>query len=304
MTMASELMADETQVLEACERLVDLHVWPRRAVEYRGWLDNFDKSDRPLAVHMLSRFTYFSHELVDQLFLSAFHTLSNVVVPAAPSPQARREAWQRFVDTVAVVPVMGERPNPSDSGWGFARKARQLLGIDEKRLMQPVDALARIVDGLVGPVMFVDDFVGSGEQFLKTWRRVHHLPSGTASFASVSARFGASYCNVFATAYGRRRLRLQAPSVALASGNVIPFDHNFATLRSAMWPQGSAMEGARLARRVGRVLGYTGIDGGESDWRGFHRLGLGIAMQDSMPDANLPLFFSNSKGWTPLVRRA
>lgn len=302
--MGSELMANETQVLEACERLVDLHVWPRRAVEYRGWLDNFDNGDRRLAVHMLSRFSYFSHELVDQLFLSAFKTLSNAIVPNVLLPHARRQAWQHFVESVIVVPVMGERPNPSDSGWGFARKARQLLGIDERRLMQPADALARIADGSVAPVMFVDDFVGSGEQFLKTWLRVHHLPGGDASFAYLSTRFGASYCNVFSTAYSRRRLRLQAPSVALASGNVIPFDHNFAALGSAMWPEGSAMEGARLARRIGRELGFTRNDGGEGDWRGFHRLGLGIAMQDSTPDANLPLFFSDNGGWTPLVRRA
>lgn len=297
-------MANETQVLEACERLVDLHVWPRRAVEYRGWLDNFDRNDRPLAVHMLSRFSYFSHELVDQLFLSAFHTLSNAIVPVVLSSPARREAWQRFVETVVVVPVMGERPNPSDSGWGFARKARQLLGIDEKRLMQPADALTRIADGSRDPVMFVDDFVGSGEQFLTTWRRNHHLHGAYVSFASLSGQFGASYCNVFATAYGRWRLRLEAPSVALASGNVIPSDHSFATLHSAMWPKGSVIEGARLARRIGRNLGFIRTDGGESDWRGFHRLGLGIAMQDSTPDANLPLFFSDSGGWTPLVRRA
>lgn len=33
-------MAVETQVVEACERLIDLSAWPRRKIDYRGWLDN------------------------------------------------------------------------------------------------------------------------------------------------------------------------------------------------------------------------------------------------------------------------
>lgn len=295
-------MAVETQVLEACERLIDLSAWPRRKVEYRGWLDNFEKADRPLAVHMLSRFTYLSNELVDQLFRAAFQGLSNGIARGA-DPTARREAWRQFCETALVVPVMGERPNPSDSGWLFARKARQLLAFPEDRLKGPREAVEMLAAGSTAPIVFVDDFVGSGDQFLKTWNRLYDTPAGRVSFASLNVGGGAYYCNVLAAAYGVERIRAYAPVVAIASGNVVPRDHSFAVIGSAMWPKGMALQGARLARKIGRRLGYAKTDGSLRDWRGYHRLGLGIAMEDSTPDANLPLFFEDAGNWQPLVRR-
>ena len=296
------VMAVETQVVEACERLIDLGVWPRRKIDYRGWLDNFDRPDRPLAVHMLSRFTYLSNELVDQLFRAAFQGLSNDIAISA-KPKDRSDAWRQFCQTAIIVPVMGERPNPSDSGWGFARKARQLLAIPEDRLKDPEQAAATLAEGSIAPIVFVDDFVGSGDQFLRTWNRKYNTPKGLASFSTLIPNGAACYCNVLATAYGVDRIRAYAPNVAIASGNVVPRDHNFAAAGSAMWPRGMAMKGFRLVRKIGQSLGYLKTDGSLRDWRGYHRLGLGIAMEDSTPDANLPLFFEESNGWRPLVRR-
>ncbi len=297
-------LADEFQVLDACDRLIDLAIWPRGKIEYRGWLQNFERADRPLAVQMLSRFTFLSHALVDRLFVSAFHDVSNHVGQRGQDFPTRQAKWQAFCAQAIVVPVMGERPNPSDSGWGFARKARQLLGIAEGKLMHPQEAVEAIAAGSTAPIVFVDDFVGSGDQFLRTWRRRHETLLGIQSFAQLSAAMPAFYCNVFMTQYGRDRIARSAPTVRLLTGNMIPLDHNHACFDSVIWPAGQVTSGIRLARRVGHSLGYSATDGGLRDWRGYHRLGLGIAMEDSVPDANLPLFFEDANGWQPLVRRS
>ncbi|WP_339706477.1 hypothetical protein [uncultured Sphingosinicella sp.] len=295
--------ADETQVVEACDRLVDFAVWPRGKVEYRAWLDNFDVTERALAVQMLGRFTFISHQLVDHLFVTSFQAISNGLGAPGIAFSAKQDIWRQFCEQAIIVPVMGERPSPADSGWGFARKARQMLGIDEGRLKHPNEAAEIIAGGSDAPIVFVDDFVGSGEQFLSTWRR-RFANAGQHSFASMSGRFPAYYCNVMMTAYGRSRIQTSAPQVTLVSGNMIPRNHNYSVIGSAMWPTGSALPGIRLARKIGSRLGYTKSDGGLRDWRGFHKLGLGIAMEDSVPDANLPLFFEDSNGWQPLVRRS
>ena len=295
--------ADESQVIDACDRLVDLAAWPRGKVEYKAWLDNFDARDRALAVQMLSRFTYLSHQFVDHHFVSAFQSISNKLATSGTGFCAKKDAWHDFCENAIIVPVMGEQPSPADSGWGFARKARQLLGIDERRLKHPHEAAQIVAGGSTAPVVFVDDFVGSGEQFLRTFDR-KYVQAGGVSFADLANRFPAYYCNVLMTAYGRARILMRAPTVILASGNTIPRDHNFSVIGSAMWPDGHALLGARLARRIGVRLGYTKSDGGLRDWRGFHKLGLGIAMEDSVPDANLPLFFEDIDGWQPLVRRS
>lgn len=295
---------DERQVLEACDRLVDFAAWPRTKVDYRAWLGNFDQADRPFAVIMLSRFTFLSHQLVDQLFIAAFQNISNLIGRPQDSFDERSAAWRRYCEEVIVVPVMGENPNPSDSGWGFARKARQLLLISEDRLLSPGQAVLAMIANPNRPVVFVDDFVGSGAQFLRTWRRMHASPLGPQSIGSLSHPGPIHYCTVMMTEYGQDRLRREAPGVRLVTGNLIPRNHNFACFGSAMWPKTLNIRGAALARRIGAQLGFTECDGSLRDWRGFHRLGLGIAFEDSVPDANLPLFFSDANGWRPLVLRS
>lgn len=301
---SSSFYIDESQVLDACDRLVDFAAWPRTKVDYRSWLGNFDQADRPLAVLMLSRFTFVSHQLVDQLFVAGFQNISNLIGNPQDTFYDRSKAWRRYCEEVIVVPVLGENPNPSDSGWGFARKARQLLRISEDRLLSPEQAVLAMMADRNRPVVFVDDFVGSGAQFLRTWRRKHVGPFGLRSIGSLSHRGPIHYCNVMMTEYGQSRIRAEAPGVSLTTGNLIPRNHNFACFGSAMWPKTLNIRGAALARRIGAQLGFTEFNGGLRDWRGFHRLGLGIAFEDSVPDANLPLFFSEANGWRPLVLRS
>ena len=101
--------------------------------------------------------------LVDQLFRSAFQNLSNVLFGEEwPESGVVCEGWRRFCNRALITIVQGENPNPSDSGWLFARKARQTLGIDQDQLREPREVVAMLADGFSGPVVFVDDFVGSG----------------------------------------------------------------------------------------------------------------------------------------------
>lgn len=299
---------DESVVLEACDRLVDFHAWDANKINPRGWLRNFDQGDdRGFALVLLSRFTFLADHLVDQLFRAAFQNISNRPIQEWETFSAAQQRWRDFCDGAIVTIVQGERPNPSDSGWLFARKARQALGISEHQLLEPGTAIKRISQGFSGSVIFVDDFVGSGEQFLKTWDRQYPLSGGNHTSFRNEALAGSKasfyYCNAMMTEYGRNRLRREAAIVRLSTGNIIPASISITDGASTHWPVGMRDEGIKFVERIGRQLGYTGTAGGEDDWRGFHKLGLGIAFEHSVPDANLPLFFSDKAAWTPLVRR-
>jgi hypothetical protein len=213
--------------------------------------------------------------------------------------------WRDFCGQALITIVQGEDPNPSDSGWLFARKARQAVGIDQNQLFQPREVVEKLAQGFTGPVVFVDDFVGSGEQFLKTWRRTYSHATGVASFESLAAATSATfyYCNAMTTEYGRRRLNRHVPQLRISAGNVIPQRYSLADPQSMLWPEPIRDDGIAFIEKVGRRLGYDADNGGETDWRGFHKLGLALAFQHSVPDANLPLFFTDNNGWTPLVRR-
>lgn len=305
MTIAA--FPDEINVLEACGRLVDFNAWEQTKIDPEGWLSNFSIAERPFALVLLSRFTFLADHIVDQLFRSAFQNLSNVLFGEDwPEVSVVCDGWRKFCSRALVTIVQGENPNPSDSGWLFARKARQAVGIGEDQLKEPREVVAMLSDGFTGPVVFVDDFVGSGEQFVKTWQRRYDLPGGgTASFKALAKQSPASffYCNAMTTEYGLKRINRLVPAVTVSAGNVIPSRYSLADPASLLWPKTIRDEGIALVEAIGRRLGYEADDGSEEDWRGFHKLGLGLAFQHSVPDANLPIFFTDRNGWRPLVQR-
>ncbi|KTE24104.1 MULTISPECIES: hypothetical protein [unclassified Sphingopyxis] len=306
----TQIFPDEANVLEACGRLVDFGAWEQTKIDPEGWLANFPQAERGYALILLSRFTFLADHLVDQLFRSAFQNLSNLLTDDLESFEDASARWRDFCRNALITIVQGEDPNPSDSGWLFARKARQAVGINQGQLFEPREVIERLANGFTGPVVFVDDFVGSGEQFLKTWRRPYSHASGSASFESLAVASRAAtpratfyYCNAMTTEYGRGRVNRHVPQLRISAGNVIPERHSLANPDSLLWPEPIRADGIAFVERVCRRLGYDQDDGSEADWRGFHKLGLALAFQHSVPDANLPLFFSDNSGWTPLVRR-
>lgn len=303
--MTSQVFPDESNVIEACGRLVDFGAWEQTKIDPEGWLTNFSASERPFALVLLSRFTFLADHLVDQLFRSAFQNLSNMLLENWLAFSDACDRWRDFCNQALITIVQGEDPNPSDSGWLFARKARQAIGIDQRQLFEPREVIAKLAGGFSGPVVFVDDFVGSGEQFLSTWKRRYLHAGGSASFETLSTTSSATfyYCNAMTTEYGLKRISRHVPKIRISAGNVIPERYSLADPDSLLWPKSIRKEGIALVEAVGRRLGYDANDGGEGDWRGFHKLGLALAFQHSVPDANLPLFFTEKNGWKPLVRR-
>ena len=249
---------------------------------------------------------FFSDEIVDALFLSAFHSLSNHRPRGWwTRPEANR-VWNEFLASAYITIVQGESANPADSGFLFARKARQILGMPEEQLLFPDQALKAAADGFVGPMIFVDDFIGSGEQFIKTWTRRRSIPGhGRISFEDLprNSRHPFVYCSAVLTEYGRSRILRACPTVKLVTGNVIPDTYSWTSAFSILWPDHERDAGIEFIRRVSAKIGLGDDAGGERDWRGFHMLGLGVAFEHSTPDATLPIFHW-TETWRPLVRRS
>jgi len=298
----------EANIVGACGSLIDFHAWDPSKIDPKGWLRNFSDKDRPVAAALLGRFTFYADHLVDQLFRSAFQSLSNTLEGDWKDFADAQLEWQTFCQSAIITLVQGEDPNPADSGWLFARKARQILGVAEPQLANPADAVASVMKGHEGPVIFVDDFVGSGDQFIATWERVIATPShGNASFKQAAALNPKSrfyYCNAMTTVRGRNRIASAAPDVYIAAGNLIPPDHSLSSIDSALWRDTSVRDAAiELVKRISLSLGFD-ANGGINDWEGYHKLGLGLAFAHSVPDATLPIFHTSRNGWTPLVRRS
>lgn len=291
----------ESFVLQKCDYFVDVGLWPLYAnLNPRGWLSNFLPSERDHAVHLLNAFIYYSEDLVNQLFKAAFNSLASKAVFPKGSPAATRDEWRAFCRAVIITYVEGETPSVTDSGYAFARKARQQLGIPEARILSPGAALKRVIDSGPQPVVFVDDFIGSGDQFTRTWERPL---VGTASFASTTATipFPAFYCTLVATEWGHARITTDCPRVSVAAAHVVGEEYSAFSPTSVLWPDYLAADAEAFLKGASIRAGIPAT--GPKGWRGYKNLGLAVAFSHSVPDATLPIFYWPHSGWVPLLRR-
>ncbi len=295
----------ESDVLTKCEYFVDVQLWPlHKTLNADGWLTNFTNGEREHAVHLLNGFLYFCSAFVDQMFMAAVQAVSSQLYSSGDSFLTFQSAWQQFVDTILVTYVTGEVPNPSDSGLSFARRARQLLGIPEERITPPDEAVRRLMRQ-PGPVLFVDDFVGSGDQFIATWHRPVSIAGSTSSFEKLSSVAGARfyYCPLLCTQHGYSEIRTRCPVVVLQPAHLIDERYSALSPDSVIWPPNLRPTAVDFLRTASSRAGIPDNGGQVNDWRGFHMLGLAMAIGDSVPDATLPIFYWETMGWKPLIRR-
>lgn len=299
---------DEQFVLTKCDYFIDVQIWPLLdRLNPSRWLENFEEDEKRHAVHLLNSFTFFCEPFVNEMLKAAFQALSAYVLRRDESLLNALTSWATFVDSVIITHVTGEVPSPTDSGYAFARKARQVLQIPEERILGPTDALERLLSGAPRPVIFVDDFVGSGKQFIQTWRRpINTVGRARTSFERIAplirgARF--FYCPLICTEIGYQRIRDTCPEVVLNPAHILSRRYSALDPDSIIWPEDLKPTAVEFIRRASARAGIPDKNGGVNDWRGFNKLGLALAIGDSVPDATMPIFYWEQNGWKPLIRR-
>lgn len=181
------------------------------------------------------------------------------------------------------------------------------MEIPESQCMYPETAIKEVAHSGIRPIIFVDDFVGSGNQFISTWTRQYEIsPGRSISFAELSQtvrglRF--FYCPLVCTALGKKRIADKCSGVELCPAHVIPEEYSALHPASVLWPERLRGGAVNFVAAASRRAGIPDCNGGINDWRGFWKLGLTVAFQHSVPDATLPLLYWDKNGWTPLRRR-
>jgi hypothetical protein len=292
-----------------CEYFVDVQLWPlHHRIDSDGWLSNFTSHEMPYALHLLNSFVYFPDHFLDQMVRRAIREVSAVVAaPGAGSYEEVRTRWRDFLAGVRVSFPTDEVPNPTDSGHDFARRVRE-LGIPETQIHEPADLAARICAGLKPTgVLFVDDFVGTGNQFAAMWDRPYPVERGaTESLRSlcVSQSVDGFYLPLFCTERGRQRLATDAPEVRVMEGHLITERYSALNVDGIIWPESLAEHAKDFIRDASVRAGIPDTGGFTTDdWRGFASLGLTLAFGRFVPDATLPIFYWEENGWRPLIRR-
>lgn len=294
------------EVLAKCAFFTKAQVWPREiSLDPTGWLSNFRPSEEQLADQLLNGIMFFSRAITEEMFRSSFQKLSRTIASPDDSFLTLLSAWRAFVDAALVTYVTGEEEHPADSGHIFARLARNYLGIPEEQIRTPRATLQQLSDQGSKPVIFVDDFVGSGNQFITTWHRQYQLKDGSKqSFQSMMLRqtFPAKYVTVLTTKAGADLIHTHCPGVVIAAAHELDPRHSVLHPQSFFWPKEMRASALPFLEEVSQRAGIPFTDGADvDDWQGFHKLGLALGFEHGTPDATIAMLRWHQNNWRPLM---
>ena len=279
------------------KRFRDFQIWPLAAtLDVKSWLENFEADHQSFALKLLDGFTYLADPIINAMLLGAVQRLVDLDFSTPPAKS------DSFFDRTLFVIVQGENPSVSDSGHIFARKLRDKIGVAEWKITDPARALS-LADKFEN-IVFIDDFIGSGQQMLHTWFRPHDFSGGTTtSFKQLSSggKHSFFYCATVCSYKGREILSSLLPELRICAAHMLRPSDCLADVNHQIW-KGDAANCVDLLREYSRKAGYDAEDGNEEDWRGFYGQGLGLAFSHGVPDATLPVFRSTKGTWQPLVR--
>lgn len=287
------------EVLAKCEVLKRAGMWPSEPrMRPRLWLRNFDEQDRAIAAALLDKFTFYSSDLTDALLVASFNALGDGQ-PKSMAPRTRHQLVDA-INSAVFTPVLGEQPDPTDSGNFLCRRTRQLLFPTASAVC--IDAaLDHAYQGR--PVVFVDDFVGSGDQFMSTWTRHQHGRSFEE--AERMTQFMPIYVALVATNFGLSKIRRCAPKVAVSVSHLLETRSTLVGIANANCELGSSID-ALLTKYADRLRPREDYIAGNDLYRkyGYKERKLLMAFEHSVPDATLPIFWSPGEpNWEPLIER-
>jgi hypothetical protein len=284
-----------------CDALTRSGLWlPSPKLRPDAWLNNFHGQDKIVAAVLLDHFVFFSSSAVDRMLLSAYRALTDGV-----SRRLGAQAAHKIFAEAVFTSIEGEDPNVTDSGNLFCRKLRQTLSLDDQRFAPPIEAVEAALNGRT--VIFLDDMLGSGTQFLRTWNRGYRK-AAPYSFNDIAVTSGirAYYLTLIATRKGYERLSTDVPDVVVAATHIIDDSDSVRGIpKTGVLPEISDLAEAvdQLITAVGlRLPPYLNTPALRK--LGHDELGLLIAFDHSTPDSTLPIFWGEGdENWTPLVRR-
>jgi hypothetical protein len=204
------------------------------------------------------------------------------------------------------VRVTGEKPSDTDSGFIFARLARDELRISEEQVLTPEVAILKLFSGITNPIIFVDDFAGSGNQFDTLWHRPYAIGAGrTYAFCDVAAQYPSTcyyYCPLICAWLAQRRISARCPQVHLSPAYFWEEEYSAFHPLSTLWPERLRPNSVSFLQSISARAGLPDLGGNPGDWRGFAKMGLALAFEHGTPDATLPIFTTAANGWKPLLR--
>lgn len=291
-------------IVVRCHNLQDVGIWEGfDLLRLDRWLNNFKtESERYFAACILDAMIYRSPAqtaaLMEQLFDRAIPDAVGVNSPIAAPPRD----WHRLVSerpcstdpSIRLVPVIAPNEPPTKSGLQIARLYRRNLNINDRWMTWPWHLHTAVTSG-TQVLIFIDDFLGTGSQFLEFMAQFNLDP--------VLSTACCIYAPLVAHSTGIANVRNAHPHLTIACAELIDSSCGvFSNDSICFRDQANTIAQARAF--YDWLLCDRAISISPEHATGFGQLGLVYAFAHATPDNSLPLlWWSQSSKWTPLFER-
>jgi hypothetical protein len=283
-----------------------IQAWPLNDVlNYRGWLNNFSTSEeKDIASNILKFFIFYPDAMINQMLKAVIGYCGEYLANRFPD-------WQHndFKNRCIYTFIPGETINPTDSGHIYLRKLRDSLGIPQERIVD-YPLLYPCLESLnkATPIIFVDDFVGSGAQCNNAWN-VNKGGRGNCTLNEIASKTNHIfiYASLVANHLGYNRIKQKCRGLELVTCHILNAEYNLFDSSCICWNNDSELyiKGISLILNKSREQGIPFTCGKkEIDVKGFDNQGLALAFANGgVPDAIPAFFYWCSDTWTPLIKK-
>jgi len=271
----------------------------------QNWLDNFPAQCRYFSLRILRHLLYYSERDLEALLRETIlHSVLGTDIRRRfqlPSKFGQYPSFLHYelckaMERTALVPLLdGNRP--SESSLTVTRTALQALGFKPYSFAFP-DKLSEIKTTTCDRLIFVDDNLGTGDQFRTFWTQFEAEPGRSiADFCDTHADWPIYYVVQVGLDQALNDLRGEFPRVHFLAGQIVAPDHGVFQPTSRCWlSEAERIEATAALTEVVQPIGIQLL--------GYRDFDYAVVLHKNIPDWSLPLLWRGVKGeWTPLVER-
>jgi hypothetical protein len=279
-------------------QMIERGFWEIQRSRLDSWLNQFcGREERFFAACLLDQTIVRSRPQFESCLRSLFRSnLNNAIFKDDHDLRLTEALMSRQDPKIRLVPVICESDPPTKSGPLVMRRLQRILKLNARWMCWPWQAKTAVVDCGVNTVIFVDDFLGSGDQFVKFFNQWGFNEVGTSAISLI-------YAPVVAHQFGLNNLTTSLSQVGVECVETLGTSHSF--FNEGTWQlfsqgQISGSEARNWYLDFGKK---RGVKPSSVNLLGYGELELVFGFSHSTPNSSLPILWHTSAEWQPLLER-
>ena len=294
-----------SMILQRCEHLIGSGIWHGiSSNRLDTWFNNFKTNDeRYFAACLLDALIYRSEEQTVALMKHLFQKVLPDFGRAHAAKWSLPDDWMGAFRATAlsrdprirIVPVIRWRDPPTKSGPLLARLYRRHLGFNDAWMIWPWQ-IDHCKGRGVSAFLFIDDFMGTGEQFLKFAKQFAIMQRLNGVFAA--------YAPLVAHEDGVKAVESEMPDVHTCAVEVLNSKYDLFADNSVWFRDVGETNSPQSARSFyERLIRSRSLPIPPKYSTGHGKLAIAYAFRHATPNNCLPVFWIRNSNWKSLLER-